>query len=78
MAVGGDFKFFAGRPFLMNSELIFNLLNPSWFQYLLHPLKVLAESNQQQIVDFCKEEGIVLLADEVTLPPSPISIPMLL
>ncbi|KAL8458795.1 hypothetical protein ACS0TY_036339 [Phlomoides rotata] len=27
--------------------------------------QVLAESNQQQIVDFCKNEGLVLLADEV-------------
>ncbi|KAH6793314.1 alanine aminotransferase 2 [Perilla frutescens var. hirtella] len=27
--------------------------------------QVLAESNQQQIVDFCKKEGLVLLADEV-------------
>lgn len=27
--------------------------------------QVLAEENQQQIVDFCKKEGIVLLADEV-------------
>ncbi|KAL0380597.1 UNVERIFIED_CONTAM: Alanine aminotransferase 2, mitochondrial [Sesamum angustifolium] len=29
------------------------------------PLKVLAENNQKQIVDFCKDEGLVLLADEV-------------
>ncbi|KAL7140466.1 hypothetical protein ABFS83_09G122500 [Erythranthe nasuta] len=27
--------------------------------------QVLAENNQQQIVDFCKKEGLVLLADEV-------------
>ncbi|KAJ9568528.1 hypothetical protein OSB04_004494 [Centaurea solstitialis] len=27
--------------------------------------QVLAEENQRQIVDFCKEEGLVLLADEV-------------
>ncbi|KAK4413718.1 Alanine aminotransferase 1, mitochondrial [Sesamum alatum] len=27
--------------------------------------KVLAENNQKQIVDFCKDEGLVLLADEV-------------
>lgn len=28
-------------------------------------LQVLAEENQRQIVEFCKKEGLVLLADEV-------------
>ena len=28
-------------------------------------LKVLSEENQRDIVDFCKKEGLVLLADEV-------------
>lgn len=27
--------------------------------------KVLAEDNQKEIVEFCKKEGLVLLADEV-------------
>jgi len=27
--------------------------------------QVLAEDNQQGIVEFCKQEGLVLLADEV-------------
>jgi alanine transaminase len=27
--------------------------------------QVLAENNQKEIVDFCKKEGLVLLADEV-------------
>lgn len=30
-------------------------------------VQVLAEENQRQIVDFCKKEGLVLLADEVSL-----------
>lgn len=29
-------------------------------------LQVLAEGNQREIVEFCKEEGLVLLADEVS------------
>jgi len=29
-------------------------------------LQVLAEENQWQIVDFCKKEGLVLLADEAS------------
>lgn len=29
-------------------------------------LQVLAEDNQREIVEFCKEEGLVLLADEVS------------
>lgn len=28
--------------------------------------KVLAEENQKKIVEFCKNEGLVLLADEVS------------
>lgn len=28
--------------------------------------KVLSEDNQREIVEFCKNEGLVLLADEVT------------
>lgn len=28
-------------------------------------LQVLAEENQREIVEFCKREGLVLLADEV-------------
>ena len=30
-------------------------------------LQVLAEENQKQIVEFCKKEGLVLLADEVNI-----------
>lgn len=33
----------------------------SWWSIL----QVLAEENQQEIVEFCKKEGLVLLADEV-------------
>lgn len=31
-------------------------------------LQVLSEENQRNIVDFCKQEGLVLLADEVNGP----------
>jgi len=30
--------------------------------------QVLAEENQRDIVEFCKQEGLVLLADEVNGP----------
>lgn len=37
------------------------------FDYLdfLSCLQVLGEENQRDIVEFCKQEGLVLLADEV-------------
>ena len=47
-----------------------NYSNPNFtfclnFGLLFVWLKVLAEENQREIVDFCKKEGLVLLADEV-------------
>ncbi|GER28356.1 alanine aminotransferase [Striga asiatica] len=45
--------------------VVINPGNPTGQYLITFLLKVLAEDNQKQIVDFCRKEGIVLLGDEV-------------
>lgn len=48
----------------MDEKLALNL-ESSMVDFLVSFLQVLAEDNQREIVEFCKQEGLVLLADEV-------------
>jgi Na+-transporting NADH:ubiquinone oxidoreductase subunit NqrD len=48
----------------MDEKLALNL-ESSMIDFLVSLLQVLAEENQREIVEFCKQEGLVLLADEV-------------